>query len=55
MTKTIFKIQTCNGNPEVIKVTNGIAKEIIAGEKSYLPMNRAKAIVMDLNKKIKLS
>lgn len=45
-----YRVQTCNGNPEVIKVVNGIAKEIVAGEKRCLTMDQAKAIAKDLNR-----
>jgi hypothetical protein len=47
---TTYKVQTCNGNPEVIKVVNGIAKEIVAGEKRCLSMVQAKAIAKELNR-----
>lgn len=51
---TVYKVQTVNHNPEVIKVVNGIAKEIVAGEKNGISMAQAKAIAADLNKRIKL-
>ena len=44
MNTVTFKIQTCNGNPEVIKVGNGIAKKIIAGEKHCLSMAQAEGL-----------
>ena len=52
---TTYKVQTVNGgNPEVIQVINGIAREVIAGHKNSITMQQAKAIAQDLNKKVKI-
>jgi hypothetical protein len=49
MKQTIYKVQTCNwGNPEVIKVVNGIAKEIVS--RTPLTMQGAKDLARDLNR-----
>lgn len=49
--KTTFKVQTCNGTPEVIKLINGVAKEIVAGEVKPITLKEAKLIAAELNSK----
>ena len=51
---TKFKVQTVNGNPEVIKVVNGIAREIILGDKKCISISTANDICKELNKKVLL-
>ena len=41
--------QTINGNPEVIKVINGIAREIIAGDKEGITIDQEIEICNVLN------
>lgn len=48
--ETTFKVQTCNGTPEVIKLINGVAKEIVAGEVKPISMATANQIAEALNK-----
>lgn len=49
MTKSIYKTQTCNGNPEVIRTENGIAKEIVYGEKTQITKEEAARICKIMN------
>jgi hypothetical protein len=49
-----YKVQTCNdGNPEVIKLENGIAKEIVAGDTFPVNIIQARAIAHLLNENAK--